>query len=322
MAKARPREEVEPPELRPMALRLAANWTSEPPEFVRNFANLVYRIRMDGEPAYLRITSSARRSRAQVSSELAMIQHLTDRGVSVARPIEGGDGQLLAEDAADGSVYVACVFEEAIGNFYERADTATETAFFSEAGRTLARIHNGLDTFKPDADFERFPWRADLWHEFEELVPKREVAAWTFFDELNAWVSSLDANSPAFGLIQGDFTIMNLRILPRRVTAFDFDASCEHWRAYDIACFLHFFGARPERERMLAYGSFLSGYAEARMLDRDVLEQIPMFGKMRLLYSYLVFAKEWGFENLTPEQERYFEVRRRLFVEPPTWPGS
>jgi Ser/Thr protein kinase RdoA (MazF antagonist) len=135
------------------------------------------------------------------------------------------------------------------------------------------------------------------------------------------WLATLPRTKPAFGLIHGDFTLMNLRTLPGRVTAFDFDSCCEHWRAYDLACFLHPFGARPDPERAIAYEAFLSGYSELRLLDASLVQQVPRFGKMRLLYSFLVFAREWRFENLTPEQEEYSQVRRRLFSEPPTWPG-
>jgi hypothetical protein len=88
-----------------------------------------------------------------------------------------------------------------------------------------------------------------------------------------------------------------------------------------LACFLHYFGARPEAERMVAYDTFLSGYSEQRVLDASLIQQLPRFGKMRLLYSFLVFGREWGFENLTPEQQEYFQVRRRLFSDAPTWPG-
>jgi hypothetical protein len=42
---------------------------------------------------------------------------------------------------------------------------------------------------------------------------------------------------------------------------------------------------------------------------------------MRLLYSFLVFAEEWGFEGLSAPQQAYFAARRRLFGAAPTWPG-
>jgi hypothetical protein len=39
-------------------------------------------------------------------------------------------------------------------------------------------------------------------------------------------------------------------------------------------------------------------------------------------YSFLVFAEAWGFENLSAEQQSYFDFRRRLFRESPIWPAE
>ena len=38
--------------------------------------------------------------------------------------------------------------------------------------------------------------------------------------------------------------------------------------------------------------------------DQQLIHQIPVFAKMRLLYSFLVFAMEWGFEDLSPEHRK------------------
>ena len=81
----------------------------------------------------------------------------------------------------------------------------------------------------------------------------------------------------------------------------------------------HYFGARPAL-RGLAYDRLLEGYATVRPVGDELVARIPMFAKMRLLYSFLVFATEWGFDDLDEEQEQYFQVRRRLFEGPAIWP--
>ncbi len=153
-------------------------------------------------------------------------------------------------------------------------------------------------------------------------MPKAETEAWGLFNELQPWLAELPTDASAFGLIHGDFTVGNLRINGGEISLFDFDACCEHWYAYEIAAFLHFFGARDPAARQTAYDHFLAGYADARPVTAAMIGQIPLFGKLRLLYSFLVFAQEWGFEDLSEHQQRYFEIRRKLFLAPPTWPGS
>jgi Ser/Thr protein kinase RdoA (MazF antagonist) len=124
-----------------------------------------------------------------------------------------------------------------------------------------------------------------------------------------------------FGLIHGDFTIANMRLDGNTITLFDFDTCCAHWRAYEIAVFLHNFSGRQATSRQFVYDAFLEGYGQARPITAPLLEAIPLFGKMRLLYSFLAFAEEWGFDNLNARQHAYFEQRRRLFRSPPIWPS-
>ena len=315
-----PREETEPHGLRPLAEHFASRWDSGAPAFIRGFSNAVYRLdRADG-PLYLRITPATHRSLRQILSELSIVQHVCDSGAPVSAPCPDREGSLIREGKASGATYFACAFRQAEGASYPEIEGQDHRAFFNDSGRTLAAIHNALDAFQPEPEFQRFRWDDDLWNAFAQIVPEREVAAWQLFEETTLWLATLPRNKSTFGFIHGDFTLMNLRILPGRVTAFDFDSSCEHWRAYDLACFLHYFGGQPRNDRMLAYDAFLAGYSALRALGTDLVKQIPRFGKMRLLYSFLVFGREWGFDRLTPEQEDYFRIRRRLFSEPATWP--
>jgi Ser/Thr protein kinase RdoA (MazF antagonist) len=250
-----------------------------------------------------------------------MLLHLAGSGVPVSSPVADRNGAFLHERFFDGTIHFACVFHEAPGLSYAELPPGSDSWFLTEAGRTLARIHNALDD-PACSGWTRFHWSEDLWSQFAVYVPEREQAAWGLFARLQRELSGLPSGAPGFGLVHGDFTIMNLRAADGRVTAFDFDAACRHWRAHDLACFLHYFGARSESDRMLAYDRFLAGYSALRALGSDVVGQIPLFGQMRLLYSFLVFAKEWGFEDLSPDQQAYFDVRRRLFAQPPTWPGA
>lgn len=316
------REETESHEVRSLAEHFASQWGSDALEFVRSFSNIVYRLHGADGPLYLRITPATHRSLQQIVSELSMIQHVCNAGVPASAPCPDREGRLIQESKAHGATYFACAFREAEGASYRELDRQSDRSFFCNSGYTLAALHNALDSFQPGPAFRRFSWNDDLWHTFAQIVPQGEVAAWELFQETIRWLATLPRTKPTFGFIHGDFTLMNLRIVPGRVTAFDFDSSCEHWRAYDLACFLHYFGTRPENERMVAYDAFLSGYSQLRVLDARLVRQVPRFGKMRLLYSFLVFAREWGFHNLTPKQEEYFQVRRRLFSGPPTWPDG
>jgi Ser/Thr protein kinase RdoA (MazF antagonist) len=298
---------------------VASNWQPDPELiFVRNFVNAVYRFRMDEATVYLRLTPESHRSEEEIASELHFIHYLASNDYPVAESIPSSGGDWVRRIEVEGSTYLASVFAEAPGREFSTG-VDLDGEFFRMAGRSLGRLHRLAQEYTPPSGFTRFEWIMDRWHRFAELVPESEVEAWSLYNELQEWTAGLSCTPSTFGLIHGDFTILNMRIVPERITLFDFDACCHHWFAYEIACFLHYFGAGNADARRLAYQAVLEGYAEMNSVDAAMLHQIPLFGKMRLLYSFLVFAEEWGFDQLTPEQEAYFALRRRLFIAEPTW---
>jgi Ser/Thr protein kinase RdoA (MazF antagonist) len=290
------------------------------PEFVRTFSNDVYRLRESGAQFFLRITSGGRRSESELLSELRFVQFLATSGVPVSEPVPSRDGRLLHRTEIEGDVFYACVFREAAGSEFAKLPSAEKREFFRLAGRSMGLLHRVAGRFIPPGGFERPDWRQDRWVRFPELVPVGEREAWRLFRELQEWTHDLPRDRSTFGLIHGDFTILNMRIQSDRITLFDFDSCCEHWYGYEIATFLHYFGGQDDAGRRPAYHEVLEGYGETGSLLEETVASIPMFGKMRLLYSFLVFAETWGFDGLSPEQAEYFAHRRRLFAADATWP--
>ncbi len=306
---------------RTAAKLLAEQWApGVEPVFVRAFSNHVYLLPSSAGRLYLRITSGAHRSEPQLQSELEFIRFLAGRGVPVSEPVPSRSGSLVRPLDLNGETYYASVFHEAPGLEFAALPPGVRRAFLRAAGETMGRLHREGERFIRPQGFQRFPWSDDRWVHFPTFVPEREREAWQLYRELDAWTSALPKDPSLFGLVHGDFTILNMRIDGTRVTLFDFDSCCEHWYGYEIATFLHYFGGLDVTARSEAYREVLAGYAASTPLDDRAIAAIPLFGKMRLLYSFLVFAETWGFEDLSPEQDGYFALRRRLFTQDPTWP--
>jgi Ser/Thr protein kinase RdoA (MazF antagonist) len=306
-----------------VARALAAEWLpGVEPEFVRAFSNRVYVLRSGPQRLFLRVTPCDRRSLPELISELALVRHLGGCGVPVSEPLPSRCGELVHSVSVGGEEFHGTVFREAPGLEFKDLRPDAGPRALHLAGRTMGRLHREARRFVPPAGFRRWHWFEDRWARFAEFVPEAEGEAWQLYRDLNAWLQELPRDSSLFGWIHGDFTILNMRFADGRITLFDFDSCGEHWYAYEIATFLHYFGAREPAARREAYDEVLGGYAEAAPVDGRTLAAIPLFGKMRLLYSFLVFAEAWGFERLSPEQSEYFALRRRLFTLPPTWPAG
>jgi Ser/Thr protein kinase RdoA (MazF antagonist) len=216
--------------------------------------------------------------------------------------------------------YCAVLFEQAPGRSLDARSDHRDEGLLRHIGQTMGELHGALGAFEPSPRFTRFHWHEDRWRGFELHVPRREKEAWAAHDELMAWTASLSTDGNAFGLVHGDFTLMNFRLEQGRIALFDFDACCTHFRAYELATFLHVFGPLPAAQKRRVYDLVLDGYSRAQPLDAELLGQIPRFGHLRLLYSFLVFAQERGFEQLSAEQEADFERRRRVLAGPWIWP--
>jgi amicoumacin kinase len=318
------REWIEPAGMRATAEQLAQRWSDAPIAFVRNFANAVYRL---GDAHYLRLTAESHRSEAQIRSELELLRAVDAAGIRASQPVATRDGELVHAAELAGVGYCAVLFEQAPGRPFDARSDFRDEALLRHIGQTMGELHRALRDFAPSPGFTRFDWREDRWRAFPECVPRSEAEAWAAHDRLMAWIESLPAgpagaadDGGAFGFVHGDFTLMNFRVEQGRIGLFDFDACCAHFHAYELATFLHVFGPLPQDARRRVYDAVLDGYSRARPVGVELLRQIPRFGQLRLLYSFLVFAQEWGFDRLSAEQHAYFELRRRLLAGPPVWP--
>jgi amicoumacin kinase len=316
------REYTEPDFTKPVIHQIAAHWGFTDPEFVRWFDNVVYLVSSHGSIFYLRLTPATRRTKAQIESELAILHFLKSRDISATQPIACITGQDVLEFEAGGQGLFACVFTECPGDSFSDSFPADLKAFCFAVGKVMGRLHKILKEFEKPPNFTRMLWNEDRWSQFAQVVPQTEIQAWKLYQELKTGWESLNISSD-FGLIHGDFTINNLRYsntqISTQVSLFDFDGSCEHWYGYELACFLHPFAGYPNEQRSLVYSGLLQGYSEEYPVTQVFLEQLPFFGKMKLLRSFLVYAQEWGFVNLTPEQDAFFERRRKQFQEVGFW---
>jgi Ser/Thr protein kinase RdoA (MazF antagonist) len=117
-------------------------------------------------------------------------------------------------------------------------------------------------------------------------------------------------------LIHGDFGETNYRFQGDRLTVFDFDDCCRHWFAYDLAVTIYPHGWRREGLQLLEH--LLEGYAEKTSLN-TTLAELTMFCQWRQIYMFLVYARKWGFNDLSPQQAEWFARKRENIVRGYEW---
>lgn len=288
---------------------------------VSDSCNHVYSFKESGRTRYLRLTSSLDRTKEQVEAELDFMAHLRAGGVHAVPPVPSRAGLLIEElVSAEGKV-LACVFEEAEGERfgYDSAAPLSEE-HFRLRGKTLGRLHSLSKEYTPSLRARRFAWDEDrLLLEAERFLPESERVVWRAYRELEERLHSYPKSKETFGLIHGDFGETNYRYRQDRLNIFDFDDSSYHWFIYDLAVTIYPHGRRAEGLRLLDW--LLEGYAENARLG-VTLEEITMFCRWRLLYMFLVYARKWGFENLSEQQADWFTRKRENIAAGYRWSAS
>ncbi|MBA2504184.1 MAG: phosphotransferase [Pyrinomonadaceae bacterium] len=290
---------------------------SESLQYLGDSANYVYSFVHSGKTRYLRLTSSYDRTKEQIEAELDFIAYLHRSGVGAALPISSVARRLLEDIPFANAFLFACLFEEAEGERFRYDSAKSNKEHFRLRGRTLGQIHALSKDYVPSNSFRRFAWNEDkLLFDVEDFLPKSEKIVWQEYDALKERLRDYPKSNQTFGLIHGDFGETNYRYQDARLNIFDFDDCCYHWFAYDVAITIYPHGWRKEGLQLLEW--LIEGYSENMPLSVTFAD-LTMFCQWRLLYMFLVYARRWGFENLSEQQAIWFAQKRENLARGYQW---
>ncbi len=277
-------------------------------KLVEDSINSVYSFIQSGEQRFLRLTPNRLRTKNQIEAELDFVVFLHKNGVNAALPITSANGRLIEELNFAGKSLFACVFEEAKGESFKYDSAESNKEHFRLRGRTLGQIHALSKTYIPSGSFRRFAWNDDtLLVDVENFLPRTERIVWQEYNVLKERLLDYPQSEQTYGLIHGDFGETNYRYQDSQLNIFDFDDCCYHWFAYDLAVTIYPHGWRKEGLQLLDW--LLEGYSE-NMLLTIKLADIQLFCQWRLIYMFLVYARKWGFEDLSEQQAEWFTQKR------------
>ncbi len=286
-------------------------------EYLGDSANYVYSFTESGKTRYLRLVLSCNRTKEQIEAELEFIFHLHQGGVSVALPVSSVAGRFVEEIASTNNLLFACVFEQAEGKRFRYNAAESNKEHFRLRGRTLGQIHALSKTYIPSSSFRRFAWDSDkLLVDIKSFLPKSEKIVWREYDGLKEQLQDYPQSKHTYGLVHGDFGETNFRYQDSQLNVFDFDDSCYHWFAYDLATTIYPHGWRKEGLQLLDW--LLEGYSESMPLNLTPTD-INLFCQWRLIYIFLVYARKWGFEHLSQQQAEWFAQKRENITRGYKW---
>jgi Ser/Thr protein kinase RdoA (MazF antagonist) len=173
-----------------------------------------------------------------------------------------------------------------LGHLLEQAsDEPARIRYFSELGRTIARLHDHTTRWTPPSTFVRRVWDADglvgddpLWGRFWELPELSEAQrALLLRARESIWQELTDYGRDAanFGLIHADLHAWNVLVDGDRLTVIDFDDAGFGWHQYDLAVAL--VGRSHEPDFAVMQRALIDGYRSVRALPAEALDLLPLF---------------------------------------------
>jgi amicoumacin kinase len=284
---------------------------------IADSANRVYSFLESGQTRYLRLISTSSRTKPQVEAELDFIFHLRRGGISAMPPVPSAAGRLIEELGSEENAHLASVFEEAQGEQVAFGSASFNKEYLRLRGRTLGKIHALSKTFVPSGNRRRPTWDEDpLLLTIDGFLPTSETLVRKKYQALGNRLQYYPKSHDTYGLIHGDFGETNLRSANGQLNVFDFDDCCYCWFACDLAIAIYPHGWRKEGLQFLNW--MIEGYSEI-MPWHAPLADITMFCQWRLVYMFLVYARKWGLQNLSPRQAEWFTQKRENIARGYQW---
>jgi len=296
----------------PVADAVAAAWDHDPGSvhFFRTSANSIYRLTIDGSPAFLRLAPGTERTATSIRQELDLLAWLTARDVPVVQPIPARSGDLVVTVGTTIGPIHAVLFAALPGDIrdLETLDLDAMATWGATVGRLHATMQDVPATLRRPAG-----WASALaWLVRKKTGLPESVAAEGL--RLREFLIGQPRTPERYGLLHTDLELDNL-IWSDDVAVLDFDEYGEGWYLLDIAKALtDVLDAGDSLDSPRIQG-FVTGYRTHLPLSDADLALLPEFLALSELRMYCVLSRAMNMEL----EEARVDWLRDLIVRLRAW---
>jgi Ser/Thr protein kinase RdoA (MazF antagonist) len=269
----------------PLAEKLLESWGYDEGSVYafRYSANFIFVFKRNEENYFLRFNEVSEKDLPLLEAEMKVLDYLTETISRVVKPVLSLEGKKVERVETEYGTYYASVFEALSGKKYEIEELDQHQYFIW--GKSLGKLHETMKKRDESAHFDRLTWR-DHVNSIESFLPEKETAAKNELLNFLGWAEALPVTHDNFGLIHYDFELDNQRWENDEVGILDFDDCAYYWYVADIAFALRDLDEKNRTNPLFA--EFIKGYESETVVDADLLDQLPMFGR---LHDLTMFAK-------------------------------
>lgn len=265
--------------------RCAEGWGLRDFTFVRKMENIVYACETDNGKVFLRLTTPLRRTRAEIEAELNWIGHLARCGLNVPRLLPDRDGNRILSLTEGSQHYEAVVFSEIVG-VHPSKEIAFDPKFLKTLGALIGKMHLASQCYEAaHQGGKREEWYEErgLRHALTAAASSNQAALRKRLEDAVSWMKQLDRILENYGLVHADLGTLNLFIGDdSTISVIDFDDSCYHWFAFDLAIVIFSMAGRfghtaKSQEEEVWLSHLLEGYRTVLPIKEKEISLIPKF---------------------------------------------
>lgn len=251
--------------------------------------------------------------------EVAYTNYLYKAGLGVSPVIVSINSREVEKITINDKELLTVLYEAAPGKHLARNQWNADV--LKELGRQIGILHRFSKKFE-----ETHPIRyIKDWHQNEEYaflkyIPEQETIIREVAQELLTKIKNLPKNNANYGLLHGDLWLENVVVDANlQLSMIDFQDCERHFYIFDLAVPIYsaieysFVGGG----NIIEYGrditkAIIEGYQEENSLDKEMLDKLPLFIKLKEVFEYSLMHMYWSKERLTEEQIRimnHFRMR-------------
>lgn len=294
-------------------------------EKLGSFENYVFSAKRNSEDCILRFTHSSHRTRQQVEAELAWLQFLQKKQAPVCGPFESPNGQLVEVISVEDTFFFVSLFEKAEGNAVKVDTPEFNEKLFFAWGEATGILHKLSRDYVEKENIIKRPDLVEEFHvQFAPSIPEDE-AVQEKVEKVLTSIKKLPKDKERYRLIHSDIHSGNFFFDGENITIFDFDDCSYHHIIGDIAIPIYysvwFNNSITDKTKFINeifFPAFMKGYLKENPIDLKLLDDIPLFLKLRDCELYGVLHKKWDISSLTEKQITLLsEIRERIVSEMP-----
>ncbi|WP_078380713.1 phosphotransferase enzyme family protein [Sutcliffiella halmapala] len=250
--------------------------------------------------------------------EVDYTNFLYNEGFGVSPTIPSLNGKLVETITLDKET-LTVLYKAASGVHLPRAQWNANV--FKELGRQIGHLHLLSKQYENRRTLKYMnDWYDNEEYAFLKYIPKEESAIREIAQEVLCTIQNLPKSYDTYGLLHGDLWLENILVdRDNRLTMIDFQDCEKHFYIFDLAVPIYsaleytFVG----NGNIVDYGrsitkAIIEGYQEANEISPEMLEQLPLFIKLKEVFEYSLMHMYWNKEKLTEEQLRimnHFRIR-------------